>query len=98
MSDRLTRIVFAAFGAALAAATPNAAEAYDVHDYIRWTPSGQLDYRLLLQRYMPVSSFKFGRAWYGYPYSAYGGLLQPFHVDAPQAYYGWGAPVPVYGP
>jgi hypothetical protein len=105
MSGRLTRIVFAALGAALAAALPNGAKAYDVHDYIRWTPRGQLDYRLLLQRYLPVSSFRFGGAWYGYPYSAYGGLLQPSYVYAPQTYYGFGchpcaagAPVPVYGP
>jgi hypothetical protein len=87
---------------ALSAALASPVSAYDVHDYIRWKPNGQLDYRLLLRRYMPVSSFRFGRSSYGYPYSAYGGLLQPYYYYVP-ASCGWagnpcavGAPYNVY--
>jgi len=78
-------LVTALLGATLAAALPSAASA-DVHNYIRWRSDGQLDYRLLLQRYMPVSSFRYGREYYGYPYAASGGLLAPQYYFAPGYY------------
>jgi hypothetical protein len=76
--------------AALVAALPS--EAFgDVQEYIRWKANGQLDYRLLLRRYMPVSSFRYGSDWYGYPYSPYGGLLNPnydpTYIVVPVHYY-----------
>lgn len=50
---------------------------HNIWRYIRWKRDGQLDYRLLQRRYMPVSSFSYGGNWYGYPYSAHGGMLNP---------------------
>ncbi len=84
--------------AALVAALPS--EAFgDVRDYVRWKANGQLDYRLLLRRYMSVSSFHYGSEWYGYPYSTYGGLLNPncdpTYVVVP-VYYNRGYPTRPY--
>jgi hypothetical protein len=79
------------FLAAMLVAALSSEALADVRDYIRWKANGQLDYRLLLRRYMPVSSFRYGREWYGYPYSAYGGLLNPdydpTYVVVPVYYY-----------
>jgi len=85
MRERLGSLGRGFAGALLAAAlvlslpSPSLAEVRtnDVWRYIRWKRDGQLDYRLLQRRYMPVSSFPYGGNWYGYPYSAYGGMLNP---------------------
>ncbi|MGC1863947.1 MAG: hypothetical protein WA733_23220 [Methylocystis sp.] len=80
-----------AFLAAMLVAALSSEASADVRHYIRWKANGQLDYRLLLRRYMPVSSFRYGREWYGSPYSAYGGLLNPnydpTYVVVPVYYY-----------
>jgi hypothetical protein len=86
------RVLIAACGAALIGllATPASA---DVRDYVRWNRNGQLDYRLLLRRYMPVSSWPYGPNWYGTPYSVNGGLLNPAWPATPVYY---GSPRAVY--
>ena len=76
------RFLAAICGAMLIGAFATPASA-DIRDYVRWKRNGQLDYRLLLRRYMPVSSWPYGRNWYGTPYSTWGGLLNPAPV-----YYG----------
>ena len=91
-SMRMKRLLIAACGAVCIASLPAQAAA-DVRDFIRWKPNGQLDYRLLLRRYMAVSSFRYGRNWYGYPYSPEGGLLQPIYYGTP-AYLFLPRPVP----
>ena len=81
--DTVRRLFFAAACFAICIAILPAQAAADVRDFIKWKPNGQLDYRLLLRRYMAVSSFRYGRNWYGYPYSAEGGLLNPVYYWAP---------------
>jgi hypothetical protein len=66
--------------AVLANSPPSAA--YDVRDYLRWDRNGRLDERLLMRRYMPVSSFRYGRSYYGYPYSVWGGMREPPYYPA----------------
>ena len=100
-----TSVLAAALCAAAAALLPSQASA-DVRDYIRWKRNGQLDYRRLLQRYEPVSSFGCGGSCYGYPYAASGGMLWPaYYYPAgyyflpgvvPDGYYGWGPPLHHY--
>jgi hypothetical protein len=79
-------LVLAALASALAAPEVSA-EPGSMRRYLRWKRNGQLDYRLLLRRYMPVSSYRWGDNYYGYPYSQWGGLRQPVYEYYPPAGY-----------
>jgi len=105
MPRRLKLLASAFCAAALAAALPSSAFA-DVHDYIRWKRNGQLDYRRLLQRYEPVTSFECGGRCFGYPYERTGGMAWPAYYwsggyyflpgVAPPGYLGWAPPMHHY--